>query len=114
MLKKYKNDIIVISIIVVIAVFVLVFLNFLKEQGNTVVVTIDDEIYEVYDLNEDITVELHTGNTLVIKDNKAYVSASTCEDKVCINHGRISAVGEAIICLPHKLVIEVKEAHFDE
>lgn len=114
MLIKYKNDIIVVSIILVIAVFIFVFLNFSKEKGNAVVVTIDDKIYEIYDLNENITVELHTGNTLVIKDNEAYISKSTCKDKVCINHGRISAVGETIICLPHKLVIEVKEADFDE
>lgn len=114
MLKKYKNDLIVISIIVVIAVLILIFMNLLKEEGNTVFVTIDDEVYKVYDLNEDITVELDTGNTLVIKDNEAYVSMSTCRDKVCVNHGRISAIGETIICLPHKLVIEVKGADADE
>lgn len=114
MLKKYKNDIIVISIIVMIAVFVLVFLNFSKEKGNVVVVTIDNEIYESYNLNEDITVNLHTGNTLVIKDNFAYVSESNCKDKICVNHRKICLVGETIICLPHKLVIEVREADDNE
>ncbi len=114
MLKKYKNDIIIISIIVLIAVFLLVFMNYSKKQGNVIIVTIDDEIYETYDLNQDITVNLHTGNTLVIKDNTAYVSESNCRDKICINQGKISIVGETIICLPHKLVIEVKEADYNE
>ncbi len=114
MLKKYKYDIIVISIIAVIAVIILVFISLYKEQGNTVVVTIDDELYKVYDLNKDMTVELDTGNTLVINDNEAYVSESTCKDKVCIHQGRISAIGETIICLPHKLVIEIRGAGADE
>lgn len=114
MLNRYKNDIIVISIIVVIAVVILVFISLYKKQGSTVVVTIDDELYKVYDLDEDITAILDTGNTLVIQDNEAYVSESTCKDKVCIHHGRISAVGETIICLPHKLVIEIKGAGTDE
>lgn len=114
MLKKYKNDIIIISIIIIIAVVTLIAVNLLKKPGNSVVVTIDGEFYEAYDLNEDIEVELDTGNTLVIKDNQAYVSTSTCKDKVCVNHGRISSVGETIICLPHKLVIEVRGAGENE
>lgn len=114
MLKKYKYDIIIISIIATIAVVALIFINLSKEPGNVVAVTIDDELYETYSLDKDIVIVLETGNTLVIENNEAYISMSTCKDKVCINHGRISAIGETIICLPHKLVIEVKGAGTNE
>lgn len=108
MLKKYKNDIIVISVIIIIALIIFIVTNSFKAEGHTVMVTIDDKVYDEYDLSSDITISLDIGNTLVIKDNEAYVIDSTCEDKICISHGRISSVGETIICLPHKLIIEVK------
>ncbi len=108
MFKKYKNDILVIMIIVVISVIIAIIINIYKTEGTYVTVTIDGEVYEKYDLAKDITIELSTGNTLVIQDHKAYVSESTCRDKICVNHGHISSIGESIICLPHKLVIEIK------
>ena len=30
-----------------------------------------------------------------------------CPDKICVNHAAISKKGETIVCLPHKVVVEV-------
>ena len=46
-------------------------------------------------------------NTLVIEDGKAHISDADCGDHTCIHTGRISREGEQIVCLPHKLVIEI-------
>lgn len=109
MFKKYKNDILFISVILIIALIFTFFINIFGREGKYIIVSIDGEIYEEYELSANTTVSLPTGNTLVIEDNAAYISDSTCRDKICVNHNSISMSGESIICLPHKLVIEVKE-----
>ena len=32
-----------------------------------------------------------------------------CPDKICINMGTIRKKGQTIICLPHKLVVEITD-----
>jgi hypothetical protein len=46
---------------------------------------------------------------LVIKDGKAFIQNADCPDKICAEHKPISKTGETIVCLPHKLVIEITE-----
>ena len=107
MLKKHKFDFLIIGIVIAFCIILTFIISICKEEGKYAIVTIDDEVYEEYSLDEDIEVHLPTDNTLVIKDKYVYISESTCKDKVCINHGKINSVGETIICLPHKLVIEI-------
>lgn len=113
-MKKYKNDILILFILIIVVIFITIITNICKTEGKYVKVSIDDEIYDVYDLQEDTKVSLPTGNTLVIKDGVAYVSESNCPDKICVNHGSISSEGETIICLPNKLVIEICKENADE
>ena len=47
-------------------------------------------------------------NILEIKNGMAYVTEADCPDQVCIRMGKISKTGENIVCLPHKLVIQVE------
>ena len=64
-----------------------------------------------YDLNTDTTKEIQTAkgiNILEIKNGMAYVTEADCPDQVCIRMGKISKTGENIVCLPHKLVIQVE------
>lgn len=46
-------------------------------------------------------------NVFMYKDNEIRMLLSSCPDKICVNHRAISMTGENIICLPHKLVIEI-------
>ena len=48
-------------------------------------------------------------NTLIIEDGYAYVTDSDCPDKICEQMGKISKPGETIVCLPHKLVVEISD-----
>lgn len=47
-------------------------------------------------------------NTIKIIDGKVEMIEADCSDKVCINFGAISKVGETIVCLPHKVVVSIK------
>ena len=44
----------------------------------------------------------------MVKDGKVSVTEADCPDKVCVNTGEISKSGDTIVCLPHKLVVEIE------
>jgi hypothetical protein len=48
-------------------------------------------------------------NVMIVENNTVNIIDADCPDKICVNHSTIENVGETIICLPHKLVVEIKE-----
>lgn len=112
--KKIRNDFILAAVILVIAVAGLLIMNFTKTQGDFVVVKIDRVEKYRYSLSEDITVDIVTGegdkniNTLVIKNGEAFMTQADCPDGICVAHKPIKNTGESIVCLPHKIVIEIQ------
>lgn len=107
-----KADIVLVAVIAVIVgvlIFVLYGLN--NNQGAYVQIEIDGETVEVISLDENLTKEILTPgggkNTLVISDGSAKMTEADCPDGICVNHKKISRVGESIICLPHKVVVTV-------
>lgn len=120
MRKRFgRNDIILISVIVIISVALLLVwkLVYLKGQNSDsdafVRVTVDGKVYGTYPLSKDDTIEIKNvdgdvTNTLVIKDGVADVTAADCPDHLCVKQKAISKEGESIICLPNKVVVTVK------
>ena len=47
-------------------------------------------------------------NIIKIKDNKIGIIEADCPDKVCMNPEYIEKAGESLVCLPHKVMIEIK------
>ena len=47
-------------------------------------------------------------NHIRVENEQIAVTAADCPDKICVQTGAISAPGEIIACLPHKLIIEIK------
>lgn len=109
---RLRNDLILVSVLLIGAlVMFFVFKGSLK-TGNKAVITVNGEKVSVFSLNEEKkeTVKTENGaNTVEIKDGKVSVTDADCPDKICANHRPISKVGETIICLPHKLVVEIAE-----
>lgn len=120
MRKRFgRNDIILISVIVIISVALLLIwkLVYLKGQDTDsdacVEVTIDGRSYGTYPLSNDDTIEIKNGdgdvtNTLVIKGGVADMTSADCPDHLCVKQKAISKEGESIICLPNKVVVTVK------
>jgi len=109
--QKTKNDIIFIAAILTAALTAALILFLMRTEGDTVVVTVDGKITAEYPLSEDRTSEIKNGdgyNLLVIKDGKAYVEHASCPDGICSSHRPICHDGESIICLPNKVVIEIR------
>ena len=47
-------------------------------------------------------------NLLEIGDGKIRVIEADCRDKIDVKQGYISKIGETIVCLPNKMLIEIK------
>ena len=74
-------------------------------------VTVDGEVLGEYSLDEDTEIRIGDNekyNLLLIKDGVAQISEASCPDKLCVNQGKISFDGQSLICLPNKVVVEVK------
>jgi hypothetical protein len=116
---KLRNDIILAVVIVSIAAAGLLLFVFNKEQGSTVLVKVDGVQIASYPLSENIEIPIKTGesqehtNILSIKDGKASISEADCPDKICVETRAVSFVGETIVCLPHKIVIEITNQNAD-
>ncbi len=108
--KRTRNDIILVAVIIFIAAAGLLFFGINRESGNAVAVNINGERTAVYSLSTDLEVTISTGenyNTLVIENGKARISSADCPDGICVETRAVSYVGETIVCLPHKVVVEV-------
>ncbi len=83
-----------------------------QETGISVRIYSKNEMIAELPLDRDktFTVKNELGtNTIVIEDGSAYVTDADCPDKICEEMGRISKSGETIVCLPHKLIIEISD-----
>jgi hypothetical protein len=109
--KKLKNDIILVVVVLIVAAAGIFLLNHFKTDGVYAVVKLDGVETARYPLSQNIEKVIETGdngkNTLVIKNGKAFIKDANCPDKICEGHNKISYTGETIVCLPHKVVIEI-------
>lgn len=79
-----------------------------------VVITIDKELYKKIPFDVDTYEELvvHTdlgSNTIVIKNGLVNVVDADCPDFVCVNTKPATQVGDMIVCLPHRLIVEISD-----
>ena len=106
--KKLLADVILVASLLLVSLSVFLIISLTREQGAYAVVTVDGAVVGEYSLSIDGEFSLNGGtNTLVIKDGKAFVSYASCPDGLCVNQGKISSVGERIVCLPNKLMVEI-------
>ncbi len=111
-LQSHKFDIILGAALLLAALCLFLVFRSFEKDGGVVTVKSDGKIVDVLPLSKDGEYEyksFYGSNTLVIKDGKAWVSASSCKDHVCEDTGKIHKVGETIICLPNALFITVTE-----
>lgn len=109
-LFQKKDRLLIISITVIAAVFALVLQLSQRNMGDRIRITIDGSVYGEYLLSEDQVIdiqELSGHNQVVISGGRAYMAEADCPDKYCMAYKPISKCHETIVCLPHKLVVEV-------
>ena len=115
-----KHDLILLAVFILIAAILFLMLNRTdKTEGDYVYITLDNIEYATIPLDKDTVLSIDSDkgkNTVVVSDKEVYVESADCPDQICVNHEAIGYDKETIVCLPHKLVIEIcseKEADVD-
>ncbi len=117
-------DVIMMIILVLVSLFPVIVFSYYQSGTITedttfiAVISQDNQIIDEITLTGhvghevfDIQIDEHEINTIEIKDEAIRIQGATCSDQVCVRTGFISQPGETIICLPHKLVIEIKTSN---
>jgi len=107
-----KKDLILVGVILIIAFVGILFMFLTKEEGGELVITVDGKVYKTLPLDTDITLSIgeESGdyNILQIKEGKVTMTDANCPDKYCVKHRSIHYKHESIICLPHRVVLEIQ------
>ena len=105
---------------VIIAVAAFLIINYVvKKDGSYAVIKVDGNVIKTLNLNSgETTIEVngYQGgvNKVVINDGKVSMTEADCPDELCVKTGKISRVGETIVCLPHRVVVEIKGSQDDD
>ena len=112
---KYKNDIILVGVVLFIAVISLILFNVLSTKDDLkALVYYDDELIETIDLaslGEEVTIYKVMGEQgeviIEAKYNAIRVVHSSCDQAYCENVGFSSSTSKPIICVPNKIYIKL-------
>lgn len=112
-LKKLDYFVIIILVLFTIISFFSTLLIFNKKYDEKYVeIQVDGKIYKKVNLDnhqEIINIKTKYGfNSIEISKGKVHMLDADCRDKLCVKDGYKSNVGEMIVCLPHKVVIQIK------
>jgi len=114
-----RGDILLIGLVIVIAAVFLVprwldGSSSEKYHNKTRVakITVDGKLFRTVELTgEEQTIEIKTEygyNLLKAHDYGIEMIDADCPDKVCLTFGFIERNGGTIVCLPHKLLVEIE------
>ncbi len=100
-----------IVIVLIFGLVTLLFYQYLfsKPYGRTVLIT-GKSFQGSFPLLQKRVVEVEgpLGITKVIIDNEeVWIEESPCREKICIKMGRIKRVGEQVVCIPNRVIVEV-------
>lgn len=99
--------IIVISLLCIVTLFKTLWSN---EHAAKVQIRLGDKVYATYSLNQQRDVHVHgpIGNTIIhIAHGKVRFSQSPCHNQYCVHQGWLSHSGQAAICLPNQVSLEL-------
>ncbi|CDE72631.1 putative uncharacterized protein [Acidaminococcus sp. CAG:917] len=104
--KIFKiGDLIVLAVFIIAAALAIYFMT--KPTGSEVYIYKDGKLFEAVSLSTEKTVKVDEHITVKISGGAAYVLKSDCKGQDCVKAGKISKVGEMIVCLPNKVVMKI-------
>ncbi|MHC6179482.1 NusG domain II-containing protein [Clostridium sp. JNZ X4-2] len=124
-MKKGDKIAAIAILILIISSFIGVFSYKLYVKGShkTAVIKQDGKIIKTIDLDkvkdkQQFRIKYNTShfNLVEVEKGKIRIADADCPDKICVKTGWISKPGENIVCLPHKLIINIQgnNSKYDE
>ena len=109
------SDAVLIVLILLISTGVILFTRFgLKWQASKIseaLVYHEGKLLQHPRLDKDQEIVLLKGKMIAeIKEGRIRVRESDCPRRICVNRGWIKAPGQIIVCVPNKVLIEIKRA----
>lgn len=101
-----KGDFIIIFVILAAAALS-AFMLLPEKGGDTVVITEGDTVVFEGSLFENRRIEL-SGNTVEISGGEVRMTYAGCKNQICAHHAPISEKGETIVCLPNRVIAEIR------
>ena len=111
--QKKNRSVLAVAVILAIVVFAWGFVLLSSASagtGSSAIVHDGDGGTTKLSLAEDTAKTFTTSygtNTVVVKNGEVHVESADCDNQDCVHQGTISTAGKQIICLPHKLWIEI-------
>jgi len=89
------------------------------EEPMEVVISVENQVVERIKLplagQREILVDTALGhNVIVVEGKRVHMEHSDCGDQICVHQGEISTPNEMIVCLPNKVLIEIKGVELTE
>lgn len=110
--KLFKKGDIAVILVILVAAALFWFFRTQQTDRLEAVITVNGETVETIDLSavrEKRIIELDTDPKVVIaaENGAIYFESAECDDKLCINCGKLSRKGDTAVCLPAKTVVTV-------
>ena len=107
-----KRDIIIIAaLLVCAAVLYIISQASFGAEASTVVATVDGKEVLRRPLAMENTYEIKqedgSVNIIAVKDGAVFMQEANCRDGLCIRQGKMRNGAKTIVCLPHKLVVQL-------
>ena len=108
-----RHDFYLAAVLAAAAAVLLVLFLFMRgdTQGDVAVITVQGKVYGTYSLNDeqDILIDTELGHNKVhIANGEVSMEEADCPDGYCISKGAITRNKDTIVCLPHRVVVEVR------
>lgn len=101
---------------VLVILFGLIFVSYLfkslwhNEQAAKLQIRLGDKIYATYSLDQKRKIDIQGSlgvTRIVIANGKARFASSPCPNQYCVHQGWLSHKGQAAICLPNQVSLEL-------
>lgn len=106
-------------LVIVLIVFSLLFAYYMSTVNNNlekkyISIQINGEEINTIEFSDDIIGETYVletefgRNVLQFGDGEVRIIEASCPDQLCVKQGKIGQVGQLLVCLPNRLVVEIK------
>ena len=106
-----RGDLVLIAGLLIVGLAILALLTFTRQDGRQAIVRVDGQLIAQLPLTRDVEypveIEGTITNRIVLQDGAVCMAEANCPDHLCIRRGGIRYVGDSIICLPNKVVVEI-------
>ena len=111
-LKMKPFDFILIVSLMLASFSPLLFFFFFFTTGQIAQLRVNNKRIKEFDLSKDQVFTYFDKldgdqNKITVRDGKIAIIDANCTDQICVRKGFISKTGQTIVCLPHRLVIEI-------